>query len=453
MSQRLVGFLKFLIPRIPLILCSTFTHYTYGPPKPSWSYKLNLTITILRSYVAQLNDIPIRVTQANSKPAYQNIPVDPHVNATSTIIPQTYRLMATKHMERLLVQCGIDDKKLGWDWKNDPSAEEPLEAEWTEAKTKGKNYSDDRVVLYLHGGGYIIGSIQTHRWATAAMAQLGGAKAFSVEYRLAPDSPFPSAIIDAMAAYMYLLNPPEDSNIAPVNPKNIVIMGDSAGGGLTFGTMLAIRDAGLPLPAGIVGISPWLDLMHSMPSVLGNGGSDYLPTVGLTPGGGGAIKAIVEIARSIDSNHVPINHPELPEIQYYARNAILDCPYVSPLLEKEFENICPILMIVGDGELLRDEAIVFFRKHEKSKGLMQLLLYDDMPHVFPMLNFLPSADHALQQAGDFVIKVTTGGHGNSKSSFRVGVDCQLRPLEEDAVPGWENRLGKLGGGKEFLVRI
>ncbi|KAG0010346.1 hypothetical protein BGZ80_001572 [Entomortierella chlamydospora] len=285
------------------------------------------------------------------------------------------------------------------------------------------------------------------------MACLGGAKVLTIDYRLAPDSPFPAAVVDALAAYLYLLNPPIDSGIAPVDSKNIVIMGDSAGGGLTFATMLAIRDAGLPVPGGIVGLSPWLDLLHSMPSILTNAGSDYLPSDGFTQGGQSSIKKMSELAASIGSKDVLLHHPELPEIQYYASNVILECSYVSPLLEKNFEGTCPMLLIVGDGEMLRDEAIVFVKKNE---GDLHLLLYDDMPHVFPMFDFLPTANHALVQAGEFIVKTTTedkGGLIGKKSYFRVGVDCQQRPLEEDAVVGWEDRLGKLGGGREALVQL
>ncbi|KAF9359508.1 hypothetical protein BGX26_012141 [Mortierella sp. AD094] len=453
MAQKTAGFLKLMVPKVPLILSTTFNHYIYGPPKPSWSFRLSLTVALVRSFIAHLNDVPIRDTQAISKSSYENILVDPLVIASNTVISKVYRDKASEHMDRLLKQREIDSAKLGWDWKNDPKAEEPLEAEWTEAKVKNEKYSEGRVVLYLHGGGYILGSVQTHRWASSAMARLGEAKVLSVDYRLAPDSPFPAALVDALAAYLYLLNPPADSCTAPVDSKNIVIMGDSAGGGLTFATMLAIRDAGLPVPGGIIGISPWLDLLHSMPSVLTNVDSDYLPSAGFTQGGQGSLKRISKLAATIDSKDVFLHHPELPEIQYYASNAVLDCSYVSPLLEKNLEGTCPMLLIVGDGEMLRDEAIVFVKKNE---GDLHLLLYDDMPHVFPMFDFLPCANHALVQAGEFIVKATTEDKEEfigKKSYFRIGVDCQQRPLEEDAIVGWENRLGKLGGGQEVLVQL
>ena len=104
--------------------------------------------------------------------------------------------------------------------------------------------------------------------------------------------------------------------------------------------------------------------------------------------------------------------------------------------------------------MLRDEAIVFAKKNAGASPTLHLLMYDDMPHVFPMFDFLPSADHALQQAGDFIRSVTVDGQPlANKSSMRVGVDGRLRPLEESAVVGWEERLGKLGGGHHVLASL
>jgi acetyl esterase/lipase len=116
-----------------------------------------------------------------------------------------------------------------------------------------------RVVLYLHGGGYVIGSPRSHRHLAAAIASAGAANALLLDYRLAPEHPFPAAVDDAVAAYGWLL----DQGTAP---GHIVIAGDSAGGGLTVATLLALRDASVPLPAGGVCISPWVDLTCSAES-------------------------------------------------------------------------------------------------------------------------------------------------------------------------------------------
>src|SRR5712664_1277891 len=113
-----------------------------------------------------------------------------------------------------------------------------------------------RVVLYLHGGGYVIGSPRSHRHLAAAIAGAAGASALALDYRLAPEHPFPAALDDAIAAYRWLLG-------QGIAPGRIVLAGDSAGGGLTVATLVALRDRGLPRPAAGVCISPWVDLTCS----------------------------------------------------------------------------------------------------------------------------------------------------------------------------------------------
>ncbi|KAF8945872.1 hypothetical protein BGZ47_001831 [Haplosporangium gracile] len=454
MASRIVTMARLLAPKVPLLISTTLVHYAYGPAKPSWSYRFSVTMALLRAFIAHLNEVPVSQSQIMSRMTDEKAPVNEGAIATEAVVLKHYREKAAEIMERLLSLQGIDSSKLGWDWKNDPAAAEPLLGEWTETKVKGDNYKDGRTILYLHGGGYFLASVRTHRWASWHMARQAGAKVFSLEYRLAPDSPFPAAVQDALSAYLYLLNPPADSGIVPVDPKNIVIMGDSAGGGLTYGTLFAIRDAGLPVPAGVIGWSPWLDLLHSMPSVLLNAGSDYLPAEGFTQDGQGSLKRIAKLAEAVAADYVMQHHPDLPEIQYYASNAVLDCTYVSPLVEKNLEGACPMLVITGDGEMLRDESIVFAKKNANASAPIQLLIYDDMPHVFQMFDFLPSAADAIQRSADFVCKVTIGGEGvEKKSSYRVSVGGKLRALEDNAVVGWEARVGKLGGGQEVLIQL
>src|SRR5918999_977296 len=125
----------------------------------------------------------------------------------------------------------------------------------------------DAVVLYLHGGGYVIGSPRSHRHLAAAIARAAGASALLLDYRRAPEHPFPAAVEDAVAAYRWLL----DRGIAP---GRIVVAGDSAGGGLTVAMLLALRDAGAPLPAAGVGISPWVDLTCRHPSYASKAAND-----------------------------------------------------------------------------------------------------------------------------------------------------------------------------------
>src|SRR5262249_10733042 len=127
-----------------------------------------------------------------------------------------------------------------------------VKAEWLQlAESSSKN-----VIFYLHGGGYIIGSAASHRHIVAAICQAPDAAALIVDYRLAPENPFPAAVNDAVTAYKWLLEQGTPAN-------RIVIAGDSAGGGLTVATLISLRDEGVALPAAAVCISPWVDLTNS----------------------------------------------------------------------------------------------------------------------------------------------------------------------------------------------
>ena len=124
-----------------------------------------------------------------------------------------------------------------------------VSAEWHAAEGADAN----KVILYVHGGGYVMGSAGSHRDMTSRLSQAAGARVLSLNYRLAPEHPFPAPVDDAVAAYGWLLD-------QGISPANIAVAGDSAGGGLAIATLLAIRDAGKPLPAAGVGISPWVDM-------------------------------------------------------------------------------------------------------------------------------------------------------------------------------------------------
>src|SRR5512140_922332 len=122
-------------------------------------------------------------------------------------------------------------------------------AEWVTAP----GVSGDRVILYLHGGGYVVGSIRSHRELASRLSRAAAARVLLIDYRLAPEHPHPAAVDDATAAYRWLLS-------RGISPARVAVAGDSAGGGLTVATLAALRDAGHPLPAAGVCLSPWVDL-------------------------------------------------------------------------------------------------------------------------------------------------------------------------------------------------
>ncbi|HAJ36252.1 MAG TPA: hypothetical protein DCL15_11215, partial [Chloroflexi bacterium] len=203
-----------------------------------------------------------------------------------------------------------------------------------------------RVVLYLHGGGYVSGSPATHLAVTTQLAQAAGARLFALDYRLAPEHPFPAALEDAWAVYWWLLT---EEHVAPAQ---IVVAGDSAGGGLTLALLLALRDAGMPLPAGAVGLSPWLDLTLSGATLTANAATDYLNR---------------DILRA--------------SAQMYSQGHVLDDPLLSPLYA-DLRGLPPLLLQAGGAEMLLDDSRRFAMRAHAAGVDVKLAIFPHMVHVW-----------------------------------------------------------------------
>jgi epsilon-lactone hydrolase len=224
-----------------------------------------------------------------------------------------------------------------------------------------------RVVLYLHGGGYVIGSPRSHRHLAAAIASAASASTLLLDYRLAPEHPYPAAVEDATAAYRWLL----DQAIAP---ERIVIAGDSAGGGLTVATLLALREARVPLPAGGVCISPWVDLTC--------GGASYATKADADP-----------IVRRTGVEQMA---------QAYLGATSPRTPLASPLFA-DLRGLPPLLIHVGTDEVLLDDAIQLAERARAAGVDATLETYERMIHVWHwFLPMLDEAETAVEAIGRFV---------------------------------------------------
>jgi acetyl esterase/lipase len=274
----------------------------------------------------------------------------------------------------------------------------------------------DRVILYVHGGAYYFGSVGEHRYQMQRHARKLKARVLAPCYRLSPQFPFPCGLHDCIATYFYLLE--------HFPPNQILFAGDSAGGGMVISMLVTLRDQGLPLPAGAILLSPWVDLTHSFPSVAGEGLLDYIPAAGFhhkpslawppPPTNPTERKYtqpieqafdVVELPASndldlrspihdsIDSESAsmmsrtkkntpaPMNRNMTPglgdkieieidgkkvliteQIQMYAKNELLAHPLVSPVQQPSLGGLPPLLIQVGGGELLRDEQIYLAHK-------------------------------------------------------------------------------------------
>lgn len=230
---------------------------------------------------------------------------------------------------------------------------------------------EGRVVYYLHGGGYVMCSVNTHRVMISRIARAAGARALAINYRLAPENPFPAAVEDATAAYRWLVS-------TGVDPVHVVIAGDSAGGGLTVATLLALRDAGDPLPAAGVCISPWVDM----------------------EGLGESMTTKAEIDPMVVRNGV------VGMGKAYLGDADPRTPLAAPIYA-DLKGLPPLLIQVGTAEVLLDDST---RLAERAKGAgvdVTLEPWEDMIHVWhgfaPML---PEGQQAIDRIGEFVRKHT-----------------------------------------------
>ena len=249
------------------------------------------------------------------------------------------------------------------DVKIEPVTANGVRAEWS--STPGT--LDDAALLYLHGGGYVIGSLDSHRHLVTEAGRAAGCWALSLDYRLAPEHPFPAAVEDAVAGYRYLLG-------RGVKPSRIAIAGDSAGGGLVVAAMVAIRDAGLPQPGCGWCISPWVDMEASGETMTSRSAADPMVQ---KPG-------ILDMAR------------------LYLNGADPRSPLVSPLYAN-LAGLAPLLIQVGAAETLLDDALGLAKAAGAADVYVDLQIWPEMVHVWHLFHpELKAGLRALQAGGAFV---------------------------------------------------
>jgi acetyl esterase/lipase len=225
----------------------------------------------------------------------------------------------------------------------------------------------DGALLYLHGGAFVIGSARGYRALAAELGRAAGLPAYAIDYRLAPEHPFPAAVDDAVAAYNALLE-------AGFAAERIVIAGDSAGGGLSLSTLVRLRDEGVPLPAAAVLISPWADLALEGATLKSKAAAD----ASLTEEG---LQAMASL---------------------YLGGAEPKHPLASPLYA-DLSGLPPLLVQVGSAEILLDDALRIAAKAGGADTHVQLEVWPEAPHVWHAFAFmLPEGRQALAAAGHFV---------------------------------------------------
>jgi monoterpene epsilon-lactone hydrolase len=225
---------------------------------------------------------------------------------------------------------------------------------------------ESRVLMYVHGGGYCLGSIDTHRDPVARLCAAARVRGFVPEYRLAPEHPFPAQLEDAVASYRWLLD-------QGVLPSRILLAGESAGGGLLLSLLISLRDAGAPLPAAAVCVSPWVDLEMTGQSMQDNARFDY-------------------VAR----------HVLRQNVRYFVPNGDTRNPLAAPL-HADLRGLPPLLVLAGEAETLLDDARRIAARASQHGVDVTLEIEPDMIHAWHMFaNAFPRARATIDRMAAFV---------------------------------------------------
>jgi|HubBroStandDraft_6_1064221.scaffolds.fasta_scaffold291274_1 monoterpene epsilon-lactone hydrolase len=225
---------------------------------------------------------------------------------------------------------------------------------------------ESRVLMYLHGGGYCLGSIDSHRDPVGRLCSFAKVRGFVIDYRLAPEHPFPAQLDDALAAYRWLL----DQGIAP---SRIVVAGESAGGGLALSLLIALRDSATPLPAAAVCVSPWVDLEVTGQSMQDNARFDYVSR-----------RILLQYAR------------------YFVPNGETRNPLAAPI-HADLRGLPPLLVLAGEAETLLDDATRIAARAREHGVDVTLEIEPDMIHAWPLFaSSFACARHTLERMAAFI---------------------------------------------------
>jgi monoterpene epsilon-lactone hydrolase len=230
----------------------------------------------------------------------------------------------------------------------------------------------ERVVLYLHGGAYMLGSLTSHRDLVARLSHAAGVRSLLIDYRLAPEHVFPAALDDALTAYRWLL-------ARGTQPAHIVLAGDSAGGGLALALLQTLRDKDIPMPAGAVLLSSWTDLVGTVESRTTRDAVDPIFS-------GSIVNFLANFYAGTEEKHNPLLSP------IYA----------------DLHGFPPLLIEVGSDEVLLDDSLQVAEHARVANVPVELTVWDDMWHVFQQYSsVLPEGQQSLENIGRFIRRQTT----------------------------------------------
>jgi acetyl esterase/lipase len=405
-----------------------------SPTSSKWDLKTEITVNMLRDMMGP-NSTPTPISKLQRLTCK-----DPGVKGKIWVSKVKLNVPEEDDIRQMMFKA-IDDMSVGGEQWTKPD-QRPLEAEWDgyradvkddEPEPAGMSEKDKYeslmketkskvTLLYFHGGAMYLLDPATSRPLTGRLAKETGGRVFSVRYRLSPQGPFPSALLDCFTAYLSLLSPPPGSFHAPIPASEIVFGGDSAGGpcctallqlllqihrstpaGQTPSVRFHGKDVEIPLPAGVALASPWLDITRSLPSIEGGVTYDYLPPPSQTD------------AREFpkDEGVWPANPPRA---DFYCEASALMHPLVSPLIAKDWSKSPPLFFSVGD-EMLRDEDAVMAQSAVAQGVTVVWRDFEAMPHCFAMLlESNPSSAVHFSEYAQFCKEVVERGSAKMESS-------------------------------------
>ncbi|KZT27694.1 lipase/ esterase [Neolentinus lepideus HHB14362 ss-1] len=408
------------------IVGDVIVHQIWGPRRKTWGIEMTLLTSFMRNAGkhSQLVDIAtIRMLMGIGGLA--PLPSD------ALVTPVTFCVKKRKLRGILAEFDEAEDgtRELSGEWVVGKRLWKRLQSEWKLSRklSSGSGVSEpnskqpkrsESVILYLHGGAYYVFSAATHRLITIPLSKFTDARVFAIDYRLAPETRFPGPLHDAVSAYFRLT---DDLHIPP---ENILIAGDSAGGGLTLALLMYLRDNEYPLPNAAICFSPWVDLTMSCESWDTNAEFDILPRPNL-------------------GDHLdPIACYLGEDMEKY-----LTHPYASPLFG-DFKGFPPLLVTAGDAELLRDEITLFAHKASLAGVEVRHELYEDAIHVFQMFPFLEATRKSFESCKDFVHNVLPAHQAHTPQELGDVAEAEL----EQEIDNNQARMVRGDGMETFAPR-
>lgn len=374
------------------------SHHVWGPRKKSWGIEMTIVSSLMRgagrhSTLVDITTIRMLMSIGGLVP----LPSD------ALVTPVTFRVRQ-RQLRGILSEFDVAEtgsRELSGEWVVGKKTWQRLQSEWR--ATRPEQSPDDnpgvktkeQVILYLHGGAYSLSSAAAQRLISIPLSKYTDARVFALDYRLAPETRFPGPLHDTVSGYLRLV---EDLHIPP---ENILLSGDSAGGGLCLALLMYLRDNNYPMPSGAILMSPWVDLTMSCESWDSNASFDVVP--------------------------FPAQDDQLNPIALYLGERMeeyITHPYASPLFG-DFKGLPPLLIQAGDAEVLRDEITLLAHKASMAGVEVRYELYEDAIHVFHTYPFLSSTRRAFGSMRDFVRNVLPQVRSSSPQLLNARAELEL----------------------------